>query len=197
MFKWLRQNTTSLAPIEEKVSKDDFEFKTKNKEKIVMEDLIAENFVLLTKISHGSFGDIILSYSLRENIEVVVKKEKKEKNQRSSPLHNELKTYQNLLDISNSTDFTGAKSIPQLEIQGLPKFYGFGEKPEYAPHQRLHPYGGRTGPLQPHVQRKRRDGGRPDRLQGIRGQVLHRGERLQQGKGRRLDEGAPLRGCGP
>ena len=131
MFKWLRQNTTSLAPIEEKVSKDDFEFKTKNKEKIVMEDLIAENFVLLTKISHGSFGDIILSYSLRENIEVVVKKEKKEKNQRSSPLHNELKTYQNLLDISNSTDFTGAKSIPQLEIQGLPKFYGFGEKPEY------------------------------------------------------------------
>ena len=32
MFKWLRQNTTSLAPIEEKVAKDDFEFKTKNKE---------------------------------------------------------------------------------------------------------------------------------------------------------------------
>ena len=60
----LRQNTTSLAPIEEKVSKDDFEFKTKNKEKIVMEDLIAENFVLLTKISHDSFGDIILSLAL-------------------------------------------------------------------------------------------------------------------------------------
>ena len=131
MFKWLRQNTTSLAPIEEKVSKDDFEFKTKNKEKLVMEDLIAENFVLLTKIGHGGFGDIILSYSLNENIEVILKKEKKVKNQRSSPLHNELKTYQTLLDISNTMDITGNKIIPQLEIQGLPKFYGFGEKSDY------------------------------------------------------------------
>ena len=72
MFKWLRQNTTSLAPIEEKV-KDDFEFGTAGKEKIVMEDLIAENFVLLTKIGHGSFGDIILSYSLKEKTEVILK----------------------------------------------------------------------------------------------------------------------------
>ena len=131
MFKWLRQNTTSLAPIEEKVGKDDFDFNTKSKEKLVMEDLIAENFVLLTKIGHGAFGDIILSYCINENIEVVLKKEKKVKNQRSSPLHNELKTYQTLLDISNTTDITGLKSIPQLEIQGLPKFYGFGEKPDY------------------------------------------------------------------
>ena len=131
MFKWLRQNTTSLAPIEEKVAKDEFEFKTKNREKLVMEDLIAENFVLLTKIAHGSFGDIILSYSLNDNIEVVLKKQKKKKNQRISPLHNELKTYQTLLDISNTMDITGSKSIPQLEIQGLPKFYGFGEKSDY------------------------------------------------------------------
>ena len=69
MFKWLRQNTTSLAPIEEKVSKDDFEFGGAGKEKIVMEDLIAENFVLLTRIGHGSFGEIILSYSLKEKTE--------------------------------------------------------------------------------------------------------------------------------
>ena len=131
MFKWLRQNTTSLAPIEEKVGKDDFDFNAKSKEKLVMEDLIAENFVLLKKIGHGSFGDIILSYSLNENVEVVIKKEKKIKNQRTSPLHNELKTYQTLLDISNTMDITGLKSIPQLEIQGLPKFYGFGEKPDY------------------------------------------------------------------
>ena len=33
MFKWLRQNTTSLAPIEEKVAKDEFEFGTAGKEK--------------------------------------------------------------------------------------------------------------------------------------------------------------------
>ena len=130
MFKWLRQNTTSLAPIEEKV-KDDFEFGTAGKEKIVMEDLIAENFVLLTKIGHGSFGDIILSYSLKEKTEVILKKEKKTKNQRTSPLHNELKAYQTLLDISNSTDISGAKPVLQLEIQGIPKFYGFGDKGDY------------------------------------------------------------------
>ena len=130
MFKWLRQNTTSLAPIEEKV-KDDFEFGTAGKEKIVMEDLIAENFVLLTKIGHGSFWDIILSNSLKEKTEVILKKEKKTKNQRTSPLHNELKAYQTLLDISNSTDISGAKPVLQLEIQGIPKFYGFGDKGDY------------------------------------------------------------------
>ena len=131
MFKWLRQNTTSLAPIEEKVSKDDFEFGGAGKEKIVMEDLIAENFVLLTKIGHGSFGEIILSYSLKEKTEVILKKELKKKNQKSSPLHTELKAYQTLLDISNTTDITGLKPILQLEIQGIPKFYGFGDKENY------------------------------------------------------------------
>ena len=131
MMKWLRQNTTSLAPIEEKVSKDEFEFKTKNKEKLVMEDLIAENFVLLTKIGHGSCGEIILSYSTNENIEVVLKKEDKKKFSKGSPLHIELKAYQTLLDISNTMDITGSKSIPQMNIQGLPKFYGFGEKNDY------------------------------------------------------------------
>ena len=131
MFKWLRQNTTSLAPIEEKVSKDDFEFGGAGKEKIVMEDLIAENFVLLTRIGHGSFGEIILSYSLKEKTEVVLKKELKKKNQKSSPLHTELKAYQTLLDISNTTDITGLKPILQLEIQGIPKFYGFGDKENY------------------------------------------------------------------
>ena len=130
MFKWLRQNTTSLAPIEEKVAKDDFEFGNAGKEKIVMEDLIAENFVLLTKIGHGSFGDIILAYSLKEKTEVILKKEKKE-DEKSSHLHIELKAYQTLLDISNTTDITGAKPILQLEIQGLPKFYGFGDKGDY------------------------------------------------------------------
>ena len=91
MLKWLRQNTTSLAPIEEKVTKDDFEFGGPGKEKLVMEDLIAENFVLLTKIGHGSCGDIILSYSLKEKTEVILKKELKKKDQNSRPIHTELK----------------------------------------------------------------------------------------------------------
>ena len=131
MLKWLRQNTTSLAPIEEKVTKDDFEFGGPGKEKLVMEDLIAENFVLLTKIGHGSFGDIILSYSLKEKTEVILKKELKKKDQNSSPIHTELKAYQTLLDISNTTDISGAKPILQLEVQGIPKFYGFGDKENY------------------------------------------------------------------
>ena len=130
MFKWIRQNTTSLAPIEEKV-KDEFEFGTTGKEKLVMEDLVAENFVLLTKIGHGEFGEIILSYSLKEKTEVALKKEKKKKDQKSSPLHTELKAYQTLLDISNTTDISGIKPILQLEIQGIPKFYGFGDKGDY------------------------------------------------------------------
>ena len=128
MFKWLRQNTTSLAPIEEK---NDFDYNSKVKEKIVMEDLIAENYVLLTKIGHGAFGDIILSYNLLENCEVVVKKELKSKNQRKSPLHNEYIAYQNLLDLPTNKDLTGIKPINQEYIQGLPKFFGFGEKPDY------------------------------------------------------------------
>ena len=131
MFKWLRQNTTSLAPIEEKVSKDDFEFGTASKEKIVMEDLIAENFVLLTKIGHGSLSKIILAYSLKEKTEVILKKEVKKQEKKSSHLHTELKAYQTLLDISNTTDITGSKPILQLEIQGIPKFYGFGDKGDY------------------------------------------------------------------
>ena len=129
MLKWFRQNTTSLAPIEEKAN--DFEFGAAGKEKIVMEDLIAENFVLLRKIGHGNCGEIILSYSLKEKIEVVLKKEKKDSEKKSSPLHTELKAYQTLLDISNAADISGAKPILQLEIQGLPKFYGFGDKNDY------------------------------------------------------------------
>ena len=128
MFKWLRQNTTSLAPIEEK---NDFDYNSKIKEKIVMEDLIADNYVLLTKIGHGAFGDIILSYNLLENCEVIVKKELKTKNQRKSPLHNEYIAYQNLLDLPTNKDLTGVKPISQEYIQGLPKFFGFGEKPDY------------------------------------------------------------------
>ena len=129
MLKWFRQNTTSLAPIEEKAN--DFEFGAAGKEKIVMEDLIAENFVLLRKIGHGNCGEIILSYSLKEKIEVVLKKEKKDSEKKYSPLHTELKAYQTLLDISNVADISGSKPILQLEIQGLPKFYGFGDKNDY------------------------------------------------------------------
>ena len=136
MFKWIRQNTTCLATIEEKKPnpKDtlNFEFANiKDKEKLEMKDLIAKNFVLLRKIGHGTFGDIILSYNLLDNCEVILKKEKKYKNQRQCLLYAELKLFQTLLDISPNQDITGKKSLHQKKIKGFPKFYGFGETDKF------------------------------------------------------------------
>ena len=84
-----------------------------------MEDLIAENFVLLTKIVYSTSSDIILSYSLKGNIDVIIKSERrgeklegpKEKRQLEIKeiitFRNELQAYQTLLDISNIMDLTG------------------------------------------------------------------------------------------
>ena len=135
MFKWIRQNTTCLATIEEKgpQKKDpllDYEA-IKTKEKIEMKDLIASNYVLLRKIGHGIFGDIILSYNLLDQCEVILKKEKKFKNQRQSLLYNEWKLFQILLDISPNQDITGKKNLLQKNIKGIPIFYGFGETNEF------------------------------------------------------------------
>ena len=134
MFKWVRQNTTCLATIEENVpqKKDMFGLEMgMKKEKIEMKDLIANNYVLLTKIGHGSFGDIILSYNLLDRCEVIVKREKKYKNQKQSLLYNESKLFHLLLDISPNQDITGKKSLLQKSIKGIPKYYGFGETKEF------------------------------------------------------------------
>ena len=40
-------------------------------------DLIVNNFVLLNQIGRGAFGEIFLSFNLRDNIEVAVKRELK------------------------------------------------------------------------------------------------------------------------
>ena len=133
MFKWVRQNTTCLATIEEKTPKNDIYngLNFKSKEKIEMKDLIAENYVLLTKIGHGAFGDIILSYNLLDKCEVILKKEKKVKNQRTSLLYTESKLFLSLLDISPNQDISGKKMLLQNNVKGVPKFYGFGETPEF------------------------------------------------------------------
>ena len=133
MFKWIRQNTTCLATIEEKAQKNDIYngINFKSKEKIEMKDLIAENYVLLTKIGHGAFGDIILSYNLLDKCEVILKKEKKVKNQRTSLLYTESKLFLSLLDISPNQDISGKKMLLQNNVKGVPKFYGFGETPEF------------------------------------------------------------------
>ena len=135
MFKWIRQNTTCLSTIEESTSskKDKFnlEYGNNNRGKIEMKDLIADNYVLLTKIGHGSFGDIILSYNLLENREVIVKREKKDNKKKQSLLYIESKLFQSLLDISPNQDISGKSNLIQKNIKGIPKFYGFGDIPDY------------------------------------------------------------------
>ena len=64
----------------------------------MIKDLIAESFVLLHIIGKGSFGQIYLSYDLRENLPVSVKKEEK-KPGKTPQLKTETKIYQTLLNI--------------------------------------------------------------------------------------------------
>ena len=103
-----------------------------NNQDIIMKDLIAENFVLLTKINSGAFGEIHLSFSIRDNIEVAIKQEFKA-TQKTPQLRNESKVYSSLLQIPplSSQDMSGVKVIPQDPEQGVPKFYGYGEHLEF------------------------------------------------------------------
>ena len=104
--------------------------KEENKKKEpMMKDLIAENFVILTTIGKGAFGEISLSYDLRENIEVAIKREKK--TNKIPQIKTESKVYQKLLNIQLGQDISGSKKISQETILGVPKFYGVGESPDF------------------------------------------------------------------
>ena len=96
------------------------------KEEPIMKDLIAENFILLTSIGKGAFGEIFLSFDLRENLEVAIKQEKKQIN-KISQLKIEAKVYQKLLNIQLGQDISGIKVLNQESVLGIPKFYGMGE----------------------------------------------------------------------
>ena len=89
-------------------------------------DVIVNNFVILDKIGEGSFGEIYLSFSLRDSIEVVIKKEIKKSN-KIPKIKTESCIYQSLLNIESKQDISGEKVIIQEEEQGVPKFYGTGE----------------------------------------------------------------------
>ena len=92
-------------------------------------DLIVNNYVLINQIGRGAFGEIFLSFNLRDNIEVAVKREQKRIG-KSVQLKIEAKVYQSLLNISQNQDLTGAIALPQETIQGVPKYYGVGELPD-------------------------------------------------------------------
>lgn len=107
---------------EEEEEEDD----DKKKKELEMKDLIAENFVLLTEIGKGAFGVIYLSYDLRDDVEVALKKELKRPG-KSSQLRTEAKVYQSLLNIQPGQDISGTKVLGQDVVQGVPKFFGMGE----------------------------------------------------------------------
>ncbi len=115
------KNSKSSSSDHETNSKD----QKNKKNQILLKDLIAENFVTLTMIGKGAFGQIYLSYDMRDNIEVSIKKELK-RAQKQPQLKTEAKIYQSLLNI-NSQDISGAKALAQDEVQGVPHFYGMGE----------------------------------------------------------------------
>ena len=99
-----------------------------NIKSIDQKELIANNYLLLEEIDHGTFGKIYLSFSIRDNIEVSIKKEFiTNKPQTRLQLRNEAQLYQTLLSIPSTSNLTGECIIPQQEIQGVPVFYGYGE----------------------------------------------------------------------
>ena len=91
------KNKNSSSSSESQNSKDQ---KVQKKNQILLKDLIAENFVTLTMIGKGAFGQIYLSYDMRDNIEVAIKKELK-RAQKQPQLKTEAKIYQSLLNINS------------------------------------------------------------------------------------------------
>ena len=107
----------------------DSEKKTIDKKNPAMiKDLIADSFVLLHIIGKGSFGQIYISYNLRDNLPVSVKKEEK-KPGKTPQLKTESKIYQTLLNIQ-ADDVSGSKPLGQDDVTGVPRFYGVGELPD-------------------------------------------------------------------
>lgn len=104
----------------------DFKLSNKKQSTPSPSDIINSNFVLLNQIGKGAFGQLYLAYSIRDDIEVAVKKEIK-KPQKTPQLYTESKVYQELLSISPSLDHSGTILLPQTECQGIAKFYGWGE----------------------------------------------------------------------
>ena len=110
-------------------SEDEEVKKEEEQNQLILKDLIAQNFVLLHLIGQGAFGQIYISYNMRENLPVSIKKEIK-RMQKTPQLKTEAKIYQSLLNIQTD-EISGIKPLPQDDIQGVPKFYGYGEIADY------------------------------------------------------------------
>ena len=118
----------NIKNLNSRVLKGNTTSKQKTQKNLNFKHLIANNYVILNLIGAGSFGKIYLSYNLRDNIEVIIKKEKcSSLNEKKPPqLKVESKIYTTLLNISTKQDLTGNIALPQETVIGVPKFYGMG-----------------------------------------------------------------------
>jgi calcium-dependent protein kinase len=110
----------------------------KKKVKKEKQDIICDNYVMLMEMGKGAFGQIFLTYNIQDQEEVATKKEVKKAGKNSAPqLRMEFIIYKALLHIVTpaqnefQVDFTGKARVAQEEVQGVPKFYGYGECAEY------------------------------------------------------------------
>lgn len=132
-------NSDANSQEEEKEEKE-------KREQRIKQDFIQENFVLLTEIGKGAFGQIFLTYSTRDNEEVATKKEIRKSMVTAPQLKMEFIVLKTLLHIQNTNpvaavggvapqdfqmDFSGAQRIPQEDVLGVPKFFGYGENMDY------------------------------------------------------------------
>ena len=76
-----KKNDSEAVTDEEQQEKED------KKNQIILKDLIAENFVILHLIGQGAFGQIYISYNMRDNVAVSIKKRNK-KTSKGSPIKN-------------------------------------------------------------------------------------------------------------
>ena len=126
-------------------NEEEEQIKKEKHEQKIKQDLITENFVLLNEIGKGAFGQIFLTYSTRDNEEVATKKEIKKSKITAPQLKMEFIVLKSLLHIQQNNpstgivvnaqdyaiDFSGTQRIPQEDVQGVPKFYGYGENMDY------------------------------------------------------------------
>jgi len=127
---FFKQRTTSIDSLpalssEEEESDTPKKKKHNQKKKHENNEVILNNFVLFKEIANGTFGKIIYGFSIRDNVEVAIKKEVQFEER--SQLKLEGKIYTSLLNIPKNYDITGIHPIPQNEITGVPKFFGAGK----------------------------------------------------------------------
>ena len=125
---FFRKKTTSIDSFPPLSSEEESENPKKKKQnknkKHEHSDVIVNNYVLFKEIANGTFGKIFYGFSLKDNIEIAVKKEIISIEYSQIKIEN--KIYHSLLNIPKNADLSGRYNIPQNNAIGVPKYYGTG-----------------------------------------------------------------------